>query len=145
MARAGTDRRAVGFMLLATALVLGASTAHAKKPEKPKKPKLSLTIIPRMAMAPVDVLLVARLEGGDELKELYCPEIEIEWDDGSSSDQEPECPPFEPGVTKIERRYSASHTFRRSGLYNIQLRLSHEGRNVLSERVELHVGPGLGE
>jgi len=139
------DRRAVGFMLLATALVLGASTAHAEKPKKLKKPKLSLKVIPRMAMAPVDALLVARLEGGDEVAELYCPEIQIEWDDGSSSDQEPECPPFEAGVTTIERRYSFSHTFRRSGLYNIQLRLSHEGRNVLSEHIELRVGPGLGE
>jgi hypothetical protein len=139
------NRRAAGFVLLATALVLGGSTAHAKKSEKPKKPKLSLTVIPRMAMAPVDALLVARLEGGDDLEELYCPEIQIEWDDGSSSDQEPECPAFEPGVTRIERRYSFSHTFRRSGLYNIQLRLSHEDRNVLSEHVELRVGPGLGE
>lgn len=110
---------------------------------KGKKPRFDVRVTPRMAFSPVNVLVVAELVGGDDVEELYCPEIEWEWGDGGKSVQESDCPPYEPGA-KLERRFTSEHEYRVSGSYPIKVTLRRDGRSLLSNNVTVTVRPGLG-
>src|SRR5271169_7002373 len=88
-----------------------------------KKPALELRSTPRFGFSPVNVLFTAELKGGDDIEEYYCPEIEWFWDDGGKSVQEADCPAYEPGVTKIDRRFTAEHQFSRQGAYLVRVTL----------------------
>ena len=127
-------------------LLLGAACfgVPSEAGNKPKKPQLRLRAIPAMAMAPVEVTLLIDLEGGDDLEDFYCPEIEVEWGDGAKSVQESDCPPFEPG-TAITRHYSLSHAFRRGGFFEARVRLRRAGKTVTSAQANITVQSGLGE
>lgn len=134
--------RAVAIALV---LALGGAvplTLEAKEP-KPKKPRLEVRAIPVMGMAPVEVLLLIDLKGGDELEDFYCPEIEVLWDDGGKSVQESDCPPFEPG-TQITRHFSAGHEYRRGGEFEVRVRLRRADRVVSSAHVRVSIRPPLG-
>jgi hypothetical protein len=130
------------FILLAVAL--GADAAAAAD-AKPKKPRLDLRATPRMAFSPVNVFLTAELSGGDDVEEYYCPELEWEWDDGGKSTQESDCAPFEAGKTKIERRFTADHEYRRAGVFNVKVTMRRAGRNLATASVRVTVRPGLGD
>src|SRR5436309_900915 len=95
---------------LATALLAAtlSPSSRAAEEAKPKKPKLDLRATPRMAFSPVNVLLTAELTGGDDVEDYYCPELEWDWDDGGKSVHEADCPEYEAGKSKIERRFTAS-------------------------------------
>lgn len=122
--------------------MLGLGLAGAE--EKPKKPRLDLRVTPRMAFSPVTVLVVAELQGGDDVEEFYCPEVEWEWDDGGKSVNEGDCAPFEPG-TKIDRRFTAEHDYRKAGVYNVKVTLRRAGRAIAANSVRITVRPGLGD
>jgi hypothetical protein len=117
--------------------------AHAAD-SKPKKPKLEVRALPRVGIAPVEVLAIADLVEGDDLEEFYCPELEWEWDDEAKSQQEIDCPPFEPGM-KIERHFTARHLYLRGGGFRIRVRLKRGGRTIASATAELEVRSGPGE
>jgi hypothetical protein len=123
--------------VLAAAGFLGAD-------DKPKKPKLDLRVIPRMAFSPATVLVTAELEGGDDVEEYHCPEIEYDWDDGGKSVQEGDCAPFEAG-TKIQRRFTNEHTYRRAGVYNVKVTMRRADRSFAAATVRVTVRPGLGD
>ena len=72
-----------------------------------KKPRLDLRASPRMALMPVDVLVVAELVGGDAIEDFYCPAIEWDWGDGARSAHESDCPPFQPGMEMARRQRGA--------------------------------------
>jgi hypothetical protein len=133
--------RALG---LAAALAVAGGTTLAAD-AKPKKPRLDLRATPRMAFSPVNVFLTAELTGGDDVEELYCPELEWEWDDGGKSTQESDCPPWEAGKSKIERRFTTDHEFRRAGVYNVKVTMRRAGRSLASASVRVTVRPGLGD
>lgn len=139
--------RARTVVLAATALTLlgtGALTREADPP-KAKKPQLTLRATPRFAFSPAMIFLTAELQGGDDVEELYCPEVEWEWSDGGKSVQEGDCPPFEAGVSKIQRRFTAEHEFRRSGNYTVVVRLRRTGKTLAKADVGVQVRPGLAE
>jgi hypothetical protein len=136
LARSGLG--AVAAMAVAAGMVLASDA-------KPKKPRLELRATPRMAFSPVNVFLTAELTGGDDVEEYYCPELEWEWDDGGKSTQESDCTPFEEGKSKIERRYTTDHEFRRAGVYNVKLTMRRAGRSLASASVRVTVRPGLGD
>ena len=115
---------AVEVLLLAAALAAPATAGEARGA---KKPHLDLRASPRLALMPVDVLVVAELVGGDEIEDFYCPAIEWEWGDGGRSAHEADCPPFQPGMA-MARRHSASHAYRRPGEYNVRVTLRRVGR-----------------
>jgi hypothetical protein len=98
-----------------------------------------------MAFSPVNVLLVAELSGGDDVEEFYCPELEWEWDDGGKSVHEADCPAYEPGVSKIERRFTAEHEFRKAGLYNVKVTMRRANRPLAVSTIKITVRPGLGD
>jgi PKD repeat protein len=112
---------------------------------KPKKPKLDLRATPRMAFSPVNVLLTAELTGGDDVEEYYCPELEWEWDDGGKSVHEADCPAYEAGVSKIERRFTAEHEYRKAGMYNVKLTMRRANRTLAQTTIKITVRPGLGD
>jgi PKD repeat protein len=135
-------RLAVPCVLLAAAL---AASAPAADEPKPKKPKLDLRATPRMAFSPVNVLLTAELTGGDDVEEYYCPELEWDWDDGGKSVHEADCPEYEAGKSKIERRFTAEHEYRKAGTYNVKVTMRHSNRTLAQTTVKITVRPGLGD
>jgi hypothetical protein len=133
--------------IVLTALLLGmagvgSDDALAKDP-KPKRPKIEARGIPALGVAPLDVLVVLDLKGGDEIEELYCPEVEFNWADGSKSVQESDCPPFVPGQTTLTRRFSARHTFRGGGEFNVRVRLRRADKIVASAETRVSVRGGF--
>ena len=83
-------------------------------------------------MVPVRIMVVAELKGGDnDFQDYYCPTIEWNWGDGTISEKTEDCAPYEPGTSQIIRRYSLSHSYKRSGGYAISFRLKR-GEKVLA-------------
>ena len=131
--------------VLAVALLLAwTGTGLAKEDAKGKKPKLDLRATPRMAFSPVNIFFTAEFMGGDDLEDFHCPEIEWDWDDGGKSVQEADCQPFTPG-TKIERRFTAEHDYRRAGVYNIKATFRRTNRTLAQASVRVTVRAGLGD
>jgi hypothetical protein len=97
----------LGYTLVPLLVAL-AAPAIAGGGRGAKKPRLDLRANPRLAVMPVDVLVVAELVGGDEIEDFYCPAVEWDWGDGGRSAHEADCPPFEPGMA-MARRHSARH------------------------------------
>lgn len=131
----------LGAFCLAVTL---AAPLHAGDGPKAKGPSLDVRVTPRMAFSPVNVLLVAELNGGDDTEEFHCPEIEWDFDDGSKSLTEADCAPFEAG-TKIERRYSKEHEFKRAGIYNVVVTLRRGDRTLRKQSVKVNVRPGIAD
>jgi hypothetical protein len=138
-------RLAAPCVLLAALAVPAASAAEDAKEAKPKKPKLDLRATPRMAFSPVNIFLTAELTGGDDHEDYYCPELEWDWDDGGKSVHEADCPAYEPGVSKIERRFTTEHEYRKAGMYNVKLTMRHANRTLAQSSVKITVRPGLGD
>ena len=124
----------------ATLLVSPLVLAEAKL----KKPKLDLKATPRMAFSPVTVYLTAEFIGGDDVEQFYCPEIEWEWGDGGKSVHEADCPPYEAG-SKIERRFTAEHEFRRAGVYNVKATFRRAKNAFAANSVRVTVRAGVGD
>jgi hypothetical protein len=131
--------------ILGFVLALSSSAGDPKPEAKLKKPRLDLRATPRMAFSPVNVFLIAELQGGDDVEEYYCPELEWDWDDGGKSVQEGDCLPFVPGSTKIDRRFTAEHQYRRAGVYMIKVTMRRANRSLAASNVRVTVRPGLGD
>lgn len=131
--------------VLVLVLAAPAPPAVAAADAKQKKPSLSLRSTPRFAFSPARVLFVAELQGGDDVEEFYCPEVEWEWDDGGKSIKEADCDPFVPGATRIERRFTAEHDFRRAAVYNVKVSLKRLGKSFAIQTLRLTVRPGAGD
>ncbi len=125
-------------------LALAVSSFGAEATKKIKKPTLELRASPRMAFSPVNVFFTAELAGGDDVEELYCPQVEWEWGDGGKSVQESDCAPYEPG-TRIERRFTNEHEYGRAGQYGIKVTLRHNGKSLAANSVQVTVRPGVGD
>ena len=144
----------IGRQMLSRALaVLAAGSLAvpllADSPPKPdaklKKPHLELRSTPRMGFSPLHVLVTAELTGGDDVEEMHCPEVEFEWDDGGKSVHEADCTPFEAGVTKIQRRFTAEHDFVQAGAYRVKATMRKADKVLLVATVVVNVRPGLGD
>lgn len=136
---------ALPAVLAATAVLLAGpvDARDAKVEGKPKKPRLDVRATPRMAFSPVNVFFNAELQGGDDIEEYYCPQLEWDWDDGGKSIQEGDCPPFAPGMTRIDRRFSAEHEYRRAGVFNVKLTMRRATRSFAASNVRITVRPGV--
>ncbi len=136
-------RMAVGAIVALALVATGDVAAAADK--KPKKPELKLRVRPRFGFSPLNVFVTAELKGGDDVEEYYCPELEWEWGDGGKSIHEADCDPWEEGVTELQRRFSASHLFKYSGVYRISLRLKRLNKTIARTIIKLTVRQGAGE
>jgi hypothetical protein len=126
-----------GLAVAATGVVLLAQNAEAKRP------RLTLRAQPSVAVAPARVVLTADVVGGDDdFQEYYCPTIEWEWGDETSSEATSDCDPYEEGKTAIKRRYTIQHIFRRQGSYKVYLHLKRNDKIMGSASTTIQVQPG---
>jgi hypothetical protein len=130
---------------LAAAFLSPTSTFANAKTAKPKKPTLTLRATPRMAFSPVTIFLTAELQGGDEVEQFYCPEVEWDWGDGGKSVQEADCAPYDPDVSKIDRRFTIEKVYRRAGVYMITVALKRANKTFAKADVRVTVRPGLAD
>jgi hypothetical protein len=108
-----------------------------------KRPKMTLKAQPTISMAPSRVVLTAELLGGaDDFEEYYCPSIEWQWGDGTSSEASSDCEPYQSGKSQIKRRFTVEHVFR-AGNYRIVFHLKRHDKSVASATASIQVRPGL--
>lgn len=120
-------------MLAAVATApIRAQNPEAKRKSEPKRPSLNVKATPGTGMVPVRITVAAELKGGDDdYQDYYCPTIEWNWGDGTISESTNDCDPYEAGKSQIKRRYTVSHSYKRSGAYRISFRLK-TGEKVLA-------------
>jgi hypothetical protein len=115
-----------------------------KERKEIKKASLSLKASPTIVFSPARVVVTAELKGGaDDSDELYCPSLEWDWGDGTRSEANADCEPFEAGKSTIQRRFTQAHTFNIAGNYRVQLRLKRGSKIVLGGHISVQVKPGL--
>jgi hypothetical protein len=120
----------MGRSLWASVVILTlAAPGRAGGEAGPKKPRLDIRASPRLGLAPARVLATAELVGGEAAEDFYCPLLEWDWDDGSRTVREADCPPFEPGAD-FERHFTADHVYSRSGNFSVRVILRRASRSV---------------
>lgn len=137
-------RIAVALAALCLAAPSLALAAQEEKAKKGKRPGLELRYSPRFSFSPARIMITAELKGGDDVEELYCPEVEWEFGDGDRSVQEEDCDPWTADTT-IERRFTAHHTFQYAGLYTVRVTLRKSGKSITTQTVQITVRAGLGD
>ena len=131
--------------VLALLAVLALTTPGAAgDDDEGERPELHLRATPKFAFSPATILFIAELKGGDDVEELYCPEVEWDWGDGGRSVNESDCDPWEPGM-EIERRYTERHVFQYSGRYVVQVIFRRAGKRIMRQTVAVTVRRGAGE
>jgi hypothetical protein len=135
---------AVAIAALLLAVPALAADDKADKEGKGKRPGLEMRASPRYSFSPARILFTAELKGGDDVEELYCPEVEWEWGDGGRSVEEADCEPWAPG-TKLERRFTGTHVYPNAGNYLVRVTLRKSGRSVTTQTMSLTVRAGLGD
>jgi hypothetical protein len=114
-----------------------------KDQDKDKHPTLKLTARPPLGMSPARVVLTGDLTGGpNDAEDFYCPTVEWDWGDGTTSESSSDCEPYEAGKSEIKRRYSVEHVFR-AGNYRVALRLKKRDKMITSATVMVEVRPGI--
>lgn len=134
----------VAALCLAVPAFAGDDDKAKGKEGKGKRPALELRATPRFSFSPARILFTAELKGGDDVEELYCPEIEWEWGDGGRSVEESDCEPWTPG-TKIERRFTGNHLYQFAGVYLLRVTLSRSGKDIMTQTMNVTVRAGLGD
>jgi hypothetical protein len=110
-------------------------------PQPQAKPKLKLTITPRIGVAaPPYFVIPARLRAyieGPITEEWYCPRVEWHWSDGTVSVEESDCPPWEEGIegeTSWTRRVNLGQ-----GLHVIAVKLIKGEKTLARTEVTIEV------
>jgi hypothetical protein len=128
------------------ALTLSSGVPADAQRDGDRKPSLSLRVTPPVGFSPLRVRVAVDVRGGaEDAEEFYCPSIEWDWGDDLKSESSADCDPFEAGVSSIQRRYSAEHTFRESGSFTVRFRMKQGSRVVASASTNVQVRPGLPE
>ncbi len=132
-------------LAVSAALLFHASALQAREQGGSKKASLSLKATPAISFAPARIVLVAELKGGDDSEELYCPTVEWEWGDLTTSVNEADCDPYVPGKSEIKRRYTVEHQFKNPGSFKVSLRLKKGQKIVASANTQVSIRAGLGQ
>jgi len=133
----------VSFVL--TGAMVAAQQPGKSSKDEDKRPSLKLTARPPLGMSPTRVVLTADLNGGpNDSEDYYCPTVEWDWGDGTTSESTTDCEPYEPGKSEIKRRYTIVHVFR-AGNYRVALRLKKRDKMITSATVLVEIRPGLNE
>jgi len=129
-----------GVLLFAAAAGQQADGHAAAGQDADDDPRLRLRATPRVAFAPASILFVGQLRGGpDDNEELYCATVEWDWGDDTFSESTPDCEPFEPGRSRVRRRFSVRHTFDYQGRYEVRLNLKRRDDILISARTRIEV------
>ena len=132
-------------ILAFSALLIIPNALQARAQGGNKKPSLSLKATPAVSFAPARVVVVAEVKGGtDDNEEFYCPTVEWEWGDFTTSTAEADCEPYEAGKSQIRRRYTVEHQFKNPGSFRIRLVLKKGAKLIANANTLVQVRPGLG-
>ena len=133
-------------ILAFSALLVIPNALQAREQGGNKKPSLSLKVAPAVTFAPARVVVVAEVKGGaDNNEEFYCPTVEWEWGDFTTSTAEADCEPYDAAKSQIRRRYTVEHQFKNSGSFRIRLSLKKGDKVIGSSNTLVQVRPGLGD
>ena len=136
---------AVVTMSLRAATVITAPGAPANADEN-KKPSVALKATPPLGFAPLKVRAIVDIKGGaDDYADFYCASVEWDWADGTTSESSEDCAPYEAGKSAIQRRFTAEHTFREGGDYDVAFRLKQKKRIVGLSKGMVRVKSGIHE
>jgi hypothetical protein len=131
-------------MAFGAVLLIPANTLYGEQGNK--KPSLSLKATPAVSFAPARIVVVAEVKGGaNDFEEFYCPSVEWEWGDLTTSTSEADCDPYEAGKSEIKRRYTVEHRYRNPGGFKIVLRLKKGAKIIATANAMVQVRPGLGQ
>ena len=139
----GVARTAI---LAFSALLVVPTAALQAREQGNKKPSLSLKASPAVSFAPSRVVLVAEVKNGaNDNEEFYCPTVEWEWGDLTTSVAEADCEPYEAGKSEIKRRYTIQHQFKNPGAFRVVLRLKKGTKIIAMANTQVQVRAGLGQ
>jgi hypothetical protein len=140
-------RRVVSLKAVLLGSVFCAATGMTAVGDR-EKVDLAMRVTPSIAFSPARVSAIAELRGEptpDRHEALYCVAVEWDWGDGTRSEAETDCEPYEAGKSEIQRRYSAQHTYNQAGRYRILLRLKRNNKTVLATNSSIQIRPGARE
>lgn len=138
--------RTLGAVIL---VAMGSAAAvaqdKAKDPEQEKnRPEIGLKVTPLISFSPAKVTVRAEFKGGAlDYEPYYCTTIVWDWDDGTTSENTPDCAPYEPGKSEIRRYLSSTHTYTMAGRYNVRFRMKKGDRVVGGASTLVQVRPGI--
>jgi hypothetical protein len=133
------------FTIMSTAVVAAQKSDPSKdtKQTEAKRPKISLRAQPPVGVAPFRVVFTGELQGGaDDFEEYYCPTVEWEWGDLTTSESTLDCEPYEAGKTQIKRRFTIEHTYRNAGAYKVYFHLKRKDKSLAAASTTIQVQPG---
>jgi hypothetical protein len=131
-------------LALSAVLLIPGNALHGE--QGGKKPSLSLKATPAVSFAPARIVVVAEVKGGaNDFEEFYCPSVEWEWGDLTTSTAEADCAPYESGKSEIRRRYTVEHRYKNPGSFKIVLRLRKANKIIATANAMVQVRPGLGQ
>jgi len=134
----------VQVAILAFTVLLISPTALTARAQSNKKPSLSLKATPSVSFAPARIVVVAEVKGGaDDNEEFYCPTLEWEWGDLTTSTAEADCEPYAAGKSEIRRRYTVEHRFKDPGSFRVRLMLKKGTKVIATGNALIQVRPGL--
>src|SRR5688572_11530037 len=137
---------AQALVLAISALLVGPANTLLAREQGKKKPSLSLKATPAVSFAPARVVVVAEVKGGaNDFEDFYCPTVEWEWGDFTTSTAEADCEPYSAGKSEIRRRYTVEHRFKNPGGFKIILRLKKGTKVIASANTQVQVRAGLGQ
>ena len=137
-------RRALSLLAVLAVAVATGSASEAQRRGDDKKPSLSLRATPPVGFSPLRVRLVVDVRGGsDDYADFYCPAIEWDWGDGTTSGNSEDCDPYQAGKSTIKRRYSTEHVFRQPGTFQVFFRLKQRDRVIAASSSNVQVRAGV--
>jgi hypothetical protein len=143
-----SPRPPASILLTVVCAVVASLTVDARLAEKAtgqqKKPTLVVKATPTLSFTPSKIRFVAEVKGGpNDYEDLYCPSVEWDWNDDTTSESSVDCEPYQPGKSQIIRRFTIEHVYKVAGLYRVQIRLKRKSRVILSANVQIQVSPGV--
>ena len=118
-------------------------TGAQQREDADRRPSLSLRATPAFGASPLRVRATIEIRGGsDDYQDFYCPAIEWDWGDGTSSESDADCAPYEAGKSTIQRRYAADHVYRGGGAYRLVFRLKQRTKSVATASTTITVRRG---
>jgi hypothetical protein len=134
----------VGAWSVAAAAQAPGQEKDEKAPKDEARPEIGLKVSPLISFSPAKISVRAEIKGGAaDYEPFYCNTIVWDWDDGTTSENTPDCPPYEPGQSQIRRYYSNTHMYQMAGRYNVRFRMKKGDRTVGGNATVVQVRPGI--
>ena len=135
---------ALATAVLASVVAAGGPVNAGQRSDDNKKPSLTFKATPPVGFAPLKVRVVVDLKGGaNDYADFYCATVEWDWADGNISGGGEDCDPYQAGKSEIQRRFTAEHTFRQGGDFEIAFRLKQKSRVVAYTKGMVRVRSGI--